>query len=94
MSSLTFRFLEGHVIVVADDYVWEWQEYITVYNMLHGCNNIEPIRTKSSIQSIHVCVVFSLLYYLLSGDHCSFDPVLKLHNLHSQHKNTMVTDCI
>ena len=30
-------------------------------------------------------------YYLLFGDHCSFDPLLKLHN---QHKNTMVTDCI
>jgi len=26
--------------------------------------------------------------------YCSFDPPLKLHNLHSQHKNTMVTDGI
>jgi len=26
MSSLTFRFLEDRVIVVADDYVWEWKE--------------------------------------------------------------------
>ena len=28
MSSLTFRFLEGRAIVVTDDYVWEWQEYV------------------------------------------------------------------